>query len=395
MPSPLPPPTPDTPNPLGPADVTPPVDSPPLLPPNPLSTPDKVLPPPMMRHLTAAAARQRRRTISRLRKIFYLALLVVIAALLWFHHRVGTGGFFLTEGQVDLGALKSYATGPAEIYLVPSLPDFVRTRMNQQLNGYFDAIDHASRPPLGPSTIIPAPPTQLGARLLAQLPTPLYGVASADHVQFLINPLPVDASFRQPGAPSDLYFMEPLAYTRYRNALAYLTPENYPQQLLALRSAVVTDLALLDEQLKIIPPSTETYFITLLDFNWLGALLVTLEKLPTTAAPLLNGDTATLATSGPPVISFQPANLDAQLADISIGSGVLATNGDFSIQGAGTPVLRVPVADGQTLYFVSPTPLRGIGVTQLSSRLNFDPVYLFRHLDPRSPALHQPASSAR
>jgi hypothetical protein len=388
MPSPIPPPPPRPEDSFNP----PPSHIPTTLPPDPFR-PNKPPAPPILDYQNLPTFRPRRKSLGPLGGIFYCLLLIVSAVAILFLYRVGADGLYQSTGAANLGPLAGVATGPVEVYLVPDLSDDLRTRMNDQFAIYVSAIVPIPLP-ASSTSLATASPTQLGALLLAHLPNALYGVTDRAHSQLLIKILPVDSIYRQPGSPALLYFMEPLGFSRYRNAIAYLDPDSYPQKLAILRAEASIDLLLLNQQLAKAPPNSDAYFLALLDYNWLGKFLAFLNKLPNDSALGMLADSPQPSPSaGAAALAFEPANFDLELARAAVGLATLAqgngTAGTFTTQGRGTPVLRIPVAGGNTIYFASPTPIGGVTATVIDSRFHFDLPYTLLHLFPSQPNLTQ------
>jgi len=388
MPSPIPPP------PSRPEDpLNPPLPNiPTTLAPDPLR-PFKQPAPPLLDYPNLPAYRPRRKSLGFFGGIFYLLLLAVSAIAILFFYRVGADGLYQSTGAADLGSLVGVPTGPVEVYLVPDLPADLRTRMNDQFAIYLSAIAPVSLP-ASSNSLATASPTQLGAILLAHLPAALYGVTDRTRSQFLIKPLPVDALYRQPGSPAHLYFMEPLGFSRYRNAIAYLDPNAYPQKLAILRAQAAIDLLLLNQQLAKAPPNSDTYFLTLLDYAWIGKFLAFLNKLPSDSPQGMLADfPRSSPSSSAAACAFEPANFDLELANAAVGLTTLSqgngTAGTCTCQGRGTPVLRIPVAGGNAIYFASPTPIGGVTATLIDSHFHFDLPYTLKHLFPTQPNLSQ------
>jgi len=392
MPSPIPPPPPRQEDPLNP----PPLNFPASLPPDPLR-PFKTPAPPLLDYRNLPAYRPQRKSLGFFGGVFYLLLLVVSAVAILFLYRVGSDGLYQSSGAADLGSLVGVPTGPVEVYLVPDLPEDLRTRMNDQFAIYLSAIAPVSLP-ASSSSLATASPTPLGTLLLSHLPNALYGVTDRARTQFLIKSLPVDSIYRQPGAPGRLYFMEPLGYSRYRNAIAYLDPGSYPQKLAILRAEASIDLLLLNQQLAKAPPNSDTYFLTLLDYTWLGKFLALLNKLPSDSPQVLLADAPPPSSSASAsAFAFEPANFDLELARAAVGLATLTqgngTAGTFTTQGRGTPVLRIPVAGGNAIYFASSTPIGGVTASLIDSRFHFDLPYTLQHLFPVEPNLSQSPST--
>lgn len=388
MPPPIPPP-----NPLSLGSSNPP----PILPPDPFRA-HKSLQPPLLDYQNLPPFRPRRKSLGLFAGIFYCLLLIASALAILFLYRVGADGLYQSSGTVDLGPLGQLTAGPVEVYIVPHLTDDLRSRMTIQFGASLNAI----APFLGVTTQsekLPStwPTTPLGSALLVRMPNALYGITNSDRSQFLIQPLPIDSRYRQPGSPAHLYLMEPLAYSRYRDALTFLTPDAYSQTIASLRDQATRDLDLLDGQTHSCPPNSDTDFLTLLDYAWIGKFLAFLNELPHSPETLLAAARSHAVSSSPAAITYEASNFDSQLADLAIGWATLppraanSTVATFTVQGRGTPIIRIPVAGGNVLYLIIPDYDEGGGITTTltGSHFHFDPAYALQHLFPTQPDLTQ------